>query len=288
MSEVRSPTVRRRELGSLLRALRLDRGLTVEQVAERLLCSPSKVSRMETGQRGATPRDIRDLCDLYDVRDDSERERLMALARESKQPGWWQSFALPYTTYVGLEQAATSIRIYQSAVVPGVFQVGDYTRAVHQVGIPRFPDQVIEERVEERATRQQLLTRPNPPSVDVILDEAVLRRPVGGPSIMRQQLDRIAAVAEYPNVTIQVLPYEIGAHPALESDFVILDFDSEAPTVVYVEGLVGQIYLDRPADVQRYQEVFNRLRAMASSPKDSIALLTKIRDTYTSGKRLAG
>jgi transcriptional regulator with XRE-family HTH domain len=278
--EVRSPTVRRRELGSVLRTLRLDRGLTVEQVAERLLCSPSKVSRMETGQRGATLRDIRDLCDLYDVSDSDQRERLMSLARESKQPGWWQSFALPYTTYVGLEQAAISIRLYHSAVVPGLLQIADYTRAIHQAGIPRVPDQVIEERVEERSTRQQLLTRANPPVIEMVLDEAVLHRPVGGPSIMRQQLDRIASVAEYSNVTIQVLPYEIGAHPALESDFIMLAFDGEAPSIVYVEGLAGPIYLDRQPDVERYEEVFERLRKIASSPKDSIALLTKIRDTY--------
>ncbi len=262
---------------------RLQLGLTVDQVAERLLCSPSKVSRMETGQRGATLRDVRDLCDLYHVSDDDERERLMDLAREGKQQGWWQAYALDYATFIGLEQAAMSIRVYHSAVIPGMLQIGDYTRAVHQVGIPRFPDPIIEERVEERSTRQQLLTRPAPPLVEVVLDEAVLHRPVGGPSVMREQLDRIASVAGYPNVSIQVLPFAVGAHPALESDFIILDFGGQAARIVYVEGLVGQIYVERPQDVERYQKVWERLRTMASSPQDSLDLLTKIRDTYTNG-----
>jgi transcriptional regulator with XRE-family HTH domain len=286
--EVRSPTLRRRELGALLRARRLALGLTVDQVAERLLCSPSKVSRMETGQRGATARDVRDLCDLYGVSDAYERERLMVLAREGKQQGWWQAYALPYTTYVGLEQEATSIKIYHSGVVPGLFQISNYTRAVHQAGIPRFDDPIIEERVKERLTRQQLLTREDPPQVEVVLDEAVLRRPVGGPSVMREQLERILIVSEQPNVMIQVVPYEIGAHPALESDFIILAFRGEAPSLVYVEGLVGQIYVERPQDVERYMQVFQRLRNIAANPKDSRNLLAKIRDTYISDLRSTG
>jgi transcriptional regulator with XRE-family HTH domain len=281
--EVRSPTVRRRELGALLRTLRLDRGFTVEQVAEHLMCSLSKVSRMETGQRGATQRDIRDLCNLYGVTDASERERLMELAREGKQQGWWQSYALPYMTFVDLEQAAAEINVYHCAVVPGILQVSDYTRAVHRAGIVRLPDPVIEERVEERAKRQQLLTSSNHSTFEIILDEAVLHRPVGGPAVMSEQVERIIAVAEYPNVAIQVLPYKVGAHPALESDFVILGFNGQAQTLVYVEGLVGQIYLERQPDVERYEQVFNRLRSMAASPKDSVAMLTKIRKSYTNG-----
>jgi len=257
--------------------------MTVEQVAEHLLCSPSKVSRMETGHRGATLRDVRDLCDLYGVDEPAERERLMTLAREGKQQGWWQSFALPHAPFIGLEQAAASMRIYHCAVVPGILQIGDYTRALHNVGIPEFPDpDVIEQRVAERATRQEVLTRANPPSVEIILDEAVLHRPIGGKSVMGQQLDRIIAVSAYPNVTVKVLPFAVGAHPALESDFIMLDFSGKAPSVVYVEGLVGNIFLERELDIERYEQVFKRLRAMASNPKDSVAMLTKIRATYTS------
>jgi transcriptional regulator with XRE-family HTH domain len=275
-----SPTVRRRELGTLLRALRTERGLTVEHVAAALLCSPSKVSRMETGQRGATARDIRDLCELYGVTDPSERERLTTLAREGKQQGWWQSYALPYTTFVGLEQEATSITIFHSAVVPGLLQVADYTRAIHLAGIPRLDDTAIGERIEERHTRQQLLTRANSPQVEVVLDEAVLHRPLGGATVMREQLDRILVAAKYPNVTFRVVPFNVGAHPALESNFIVLEFAGLAPTIVYVEGLIGQLYMERQQEVDHYLQVVSQLRDMALSPKDSVAFVARIRDTY--------
>jgi transcriptional regulator with XRE-family HTH domain len=278
-----NPTVRRRELGVLLRALRNARELTVEQVAAELLCSPSKVSRMETGQRGATARDIRDLCDLYEVTDPAERERLMALAREGKQQGWWQSYALPYTTFVGLEQEATSMRIYATAVIPGLFQTGDYTRGIHKLGIPQLDADEIETRVEERSARQRILTRESPPQLEVMLDEATLHRPVGGPGAMREQLDRILEAMKLPNVTIQVVPYGVGGHPALDSNFIILAFESQAPTVVYVEGLMGYLYLERPSEIERYLQTFEILRNIALSPKDSGVLLAKVRDTYTKG-----
>ena len=265
--------------------LRNEQGLTVEQVAFELLCSPSKVSRMETGQRGATARDIRDLCRLYGVTDPAEQDRLMTLAKEGKQQGWWQSFAvpLPHMTYVGLEQDATVMSIFQSSVVPGLLQTGDYTRAIHRNGIPRLDDSAIEERVQERFKRRQVLTREMPPRVDVMLDEAVLRRPLGGPSTMRDQLTQLIAETERENVTIRVLPYKIGAHPALESNFTVLEFESQAPTVVYVEGLVGQIYLEKQQDVERYMLVLELLHGMALSPQDSTALIAGVRDTYTSG-----
>jgi transcriptional regulator with XRE-family HTH domain len=275
-----SPTVRRRELGATLRALRLDRGFTVDQVAEHLLCSPSKVSRMETGQRGATARDIRDLCELYGVSDAEERERLTVLARRGRQQGWWQSYSLPYQTFVGLEQEATSMTIYHSAVVPGLLQTGDYTRGIHEKGVPQLNGEEVEDRVKERATRQQLLTRENPPQVEVFLDQAVLQRPIGGAQVMRKQLDSILAAARLPNVRVQILPYEVGSHPALESNFIILAFDGEAPTVVYVEGLVGGLYLERPPEIERYLQVSEILRGLALSPKDSALLLENARDTY--------
>jgi transcriptional regulator with XRE-family HTH domain len=275
-----SPTVRRRELGAMLRALRNEQGMTVDQVAAELLCSPSKVSRMETGQRGATARDVRDLCALYGVSDADEQERLMTLAREGKQQGWWHSLALPYTTFVGLEQEATSITIFNSAVVPGLLQIADYTRAIHLVGIPRLDDAAIEERIEERRTRQQVLTREGPPQVEVMLDEAVLHRPLGGAAVMREQLDRVLTVAKYPNVTVRVMPFQVGAHPALESNFVILEFAGQAPAIVYVEGLVGQIYVERQQDVDQYLVAVSKLRDMALSPQDSAAFVANFRDAY--------
>jgi transcriptional regulator with XRE-family HTH domain len=261
--------------------LRNRRGLTVEQVAAELLCSPSKVSRIETGQRGATRRDIRDLCDLYDVTDAAERDHLTTLAREGKQQGWWQSFALPYNNYVGLEQEAVSLSIFHSSVVPGLVQTADYTRALHDSAVPRLDDSAIDERIEERNTRQRILTSDSPPQLDIIIDEAVLHRPIGGPVIMREQLSRLIKEVERPNLTVQVLPYNIGAHPALESNFTILEFASRAPTVIYVEGLAGPIYLERQQDIERYLLALDMLRSMVLSPQDSINLMAKVRDAYT-------
>jgi transcriptional regulator with XRE-family HTH domain len=275
-----SPTVRRRELGALLRALRTERGLTVDHVAAELLCSPSKVSRMETGQRAATPRDIRDLCELYSVTDAAERERLMELAREGKQQGWWQSFSLAHRTYVGLEQDAISLTIFHSTVIPGLLQVADYTRAIHQAATPSFDDAAIEERVEERRKRQQILTAENAPAVEIILDEAVLHRPLGGLVAMRSQLDHLIEMAERPNISIKVIAFSVGAHPALESNFTILEFAGQAPTIVHAEGLAGQLYLERQHEVERYQLAVERLRDLALNPVDSIRFIEEIRDTY--------
>lgn len=284
-----SPTVRRRELGRMLRALRNERDLTVEQVAAELLCSPSKVSRMETGQRGATQRDIRDLCDLYGVTDPAQRDHLMTLVREGKQQGWWQSFNVPlqYPDYVGFEQEATWLSVFHSSVIPGLLQTPDYTRALHDGAWPRLDDSAIGERVEERRTRQQILARDNPPRLEIIMDEAVLRRAVGGPVVMREQLSRLIKESERPNLTIQVLPYDVGAHPALESNFTILEFADEAPTVIYVEGLAGPMYLERQQDVERYLRVRELLRSMALSPQDSAKLAAKVRDTHIGELRRA-
>lgn len=275
MPEVRSPTVRRRELGALLRALRNARGLTVEQVASQLLCSPSKVSRMETGQRGATARDIRDLCDLYGVTEPEERSRLAILAAEGKVQGWWQSYELDYfATYVGLEEAATAIRQYQSTVVPGLLQTPEYARAVAEV-LEVSPSRV-EELVEVKVRRQRLLVAKSSVPLSVIIDEAVLHRLVGGLQVMQDQLRHLIDVAEGSSVIVQVVPYDVGAHPAMESTFSILDFGEPVPSVVYVEGLVGFLYLERPQDIARYDKVFDRLCHIALSPQESIELIAKV------------
>ena len=280
---MRSPTLRRRELGALLRAFRVSQGLTVDQVAEHLLCSPSKVSKMETGHGTVTLRDVRDLCDLYGVTDEGERERLTQLAREGKAQGWWQAYGLPYPTYVGLEAEATSISDYDSAVVPGLLQTADYARALHEAAIPKMAPDVIEQWVASRAARQRLLHRPDPPRFHAVLDEAVLRRVIGRPEVMRAQLQRLAEAAKFPTVRIQVIPYSAGAHPALDSTFNILDFGGSVPSVVYVEGLIGPSYLDRSEDVVRYREVFDHLCVIALTPKDSIEFIV---DNSLSGPEL--
>ena len=276
MPEVRSPTVRRRELGALLRALRNQNGLTVEQAADQLLCSPSKVSRMETGHGAATPRDIRDLCNLYGVTDQAERDRLMKLARESKLQGWWQSYDLTYATYVGLEAEAVAISDFQSSVVPGLLQTPDYARAGHEGTMPRLSNEQIEMQIQAKLTRQSLLTEVNPLTFRAVMDEAVLRRVVGGPQVMGKQLDRLIEVARLPNVTLQIIPFTVGSHPGLESNFNILELPKPTPSIVFVEGLVGSMYLERAEDLKRYQEVFERLQTVALSPKDTINAIAKI------------
>jgi transcriptional regulator with XRE-family HTH domain len=280
--EMRSPTVRRRELGALLRALRLEQGLTVEQVAGRLLCSPSKVSRMETGQRGATARDVRDLCDLYGVTSPDERARMAKLAAEGKQQGWWQSYELDYfATFVGLEEAATAIKMYQSTTIPGLLQTPDYVRAMSGVLVPEVSAERTEELVEVKRRRQGRLSGEPPLPLSVILDEAVLHRTVGGPVAMARQLERLIEATGIYQVTIQVIPYSAGAHAAMDSTFTIMEFaDAVLPTVVYVEGLVGWIYIERPQDVARYEQVFDRLSDSALSPQDSIELIGKVSANY--------
>jgi transcriptional regulator with XRE-family HTH domain len=284
-----SPTLRRRELGARLRELRLERSLTIEQVAEHLLCSPSKVSRMETGQRGATPRDVRDLCDLYDVEDPEERNHLARLAREGKQQGWWQSHDLfGFSTFVGLEEAAESTRYYQGLLMPGLLQTADYARAVHESTIPSFTPERVEELVQVRLTRQQLLSREPPLRVWAVIDEAALRRGVGGPTVMADQMEHLIAVNELPNVDIQVIPFEAGAHPAMDSSFRILEFENSVPDVVYVEGLAGKIYVEKPQDIETYRQVFEHLSSVALDPRDSMRLVARIRAEYqrTSASRV--
>jgi transcriptional regulator with XRE-family HTH domain len=277
-----SPTLRRRELGFLLRQLRTERELTVDEVTARLLFSPTKLSRLETGRTGASPRDVRDLCDLYGVVDPAERDRLMTLAREGKQRGWWQEYALPYATYVGLEAEAASIRDYNSDLVNGLLQVDGYARAIlQQAHEPPLDDATVEQHVEARIRRQALLTKNDGPLFHSILDEGALRRPVGGPAVMRAQLERIIELAGLPRVTFQLIPLDVGAHPGLGGTFVILDFEEPMVNdVVYVEGLVGNIYLEGAADLERYRQVFSRLHSIALSPTDSIAVAKRIATTY--------
>jgi transcriptional regulator with XRE-family HTH domain len=278
-----NPTLRRRELGYLLRHLRTERGLTVEEVAERAMFSATKLSRLETGRVGASPRDIRDLCLVYGITDTAERERLMALAREGKQRAWWQQYDLPYETYVGLEIEAAGISDYNTDIVPGPLQIEAYARAVIRAGDPPLDDAAIDQRTEARMRRQTLLTRDDTPlsRYNAIVDEGALRRPVGGTSVMQAQLAHIIEVASLPKVAFQVIPLAVGAHPGLQSNFVILEFRN--PTVndvVYVEGAIGNIYLESSADLTRYKRMLSQLQTIALDPEDSVAMVARIADTY--------
>jgi transcriptional regulator with XRE-family HTH domain len=282
VTSVHSPTVRRRELGTRLRTLRTEADLTVEQVAERLLCSPSKISRLETGARGASARDIRDLCDLFAVAP-GEREYLTALAREGGRRAWWQPYNLPYAAYVGLEADAVAIRDFEPGVFPGLLQTPGYARVLHERAMPRLSPEVIEQRIGERQRRQAILTQDEPPQLHAIVDESVLHRVVGGAAIMAEQLDWVIEMSRNPAVTIQVLPFTAGAHPALDSTFIVLEFSPPIPAIVYAEGLVGNIYRERPDDVQRYEDIFEYLSDTSMGPEDSMKLIAAMRARYAQG-----
>jgi hypothetical protein len=203
------------------------------------------------------------------------------LAAEGKQQGWWQSYDLDFATYVGLEAAATSLSYFQSSIVPGILQTPEYARAMHEADWAEYTPERIEEHVEVRMRRQNLLAREDPPlRLSVVLDEAVLHRAVGGPTVMGAQLDRLIEAAKLPNVTIQVIPYITGAHPAMDGMFGILDFGNTAPSVVYVEGLMGFIYIEKPEDINRYRKVFEHLRNLALAPQESTELMAKVRAQY--------
>jgi transcriptional regulator with XRE-family HTH domain len=278
-----NPTLRRRELGFLLRQLRTERRLGIEQVAERAMMSATKLSRLETGRVGASPRDIRDLCLVYEIADAGERERLMTLAREGKQRAWWQQFDLPYATYVGLETEAATISDYNTDIVPGPLQTEAYARAILEAGDPPLDQAAIDLRTEARMRRQTLLTRDDAPlsRYNVIVDEGALRRPVGGAAVMRAQLARIIDVAGLPKVIFQVIPLSVGAHPGLQSNFVILEFNKpQVNDVVYVEGAVGNIYLESAADLMRYKRILSRLQSIALDQEGSVALTSRIAKTF--------
>jgi hypothetical protein len=263
--------------------------MTVEDVAQVLLCSPSKVSRMETGQRAASQRDIRDLCQLYQVTQ-AQREHLIALAKAQKEHAWWQPYDLPFSlaTFVGLEAAATRMSDYDPGVAPGLLQTAGYARAIHEGSFPRLSDPEIEQRIEVLGNRQAVLTRaePPPPQYRAVIDEAALHRVIGGPHVMAVQLGRIIEASALPNVAVQILPYQVGAHPALDSTFILLDFREPIPPVVFVEGLVGQLYLERAEDVARYDQIFERLQSVALTAGQSVNLLAKAAAAYKKGLKI--
>ena len=244
------------------------------------MCSEPKVRRIEASFRAGTLRDVRDLCDLYGVTSKAERDRMMKLAEEGKQRGWWQSYELAYATYVGLEAEAVTISGFQSSVVHGLLQTSDYARAGHEGAMPRLRPDQIEMQIEAKLTRQRILTQDNPPRLTAILDEAALHRMVGGRQVMAAQLAKILEMSELPNVVVQVLSYELGAHPAVESNFIILELPNPDPGVVFVEGLIGSVYLERAEDLKRYRKIFNQLHSIALTPKETADFVANLCHSY--------
>jgi transcriptional regulator with XRE-family HTH domain len=280
MAIAHSPTVRRRRLALELRRLREAAKLTCEEVADHLECSASKISRVETGRVSVSPRDVRDMLELYGV-PNTQRESLVQLARDSRQKGWWHAFSdtmqPQFATYVGLESAASEIRIYEVSLIPELLQTEDYARAVIRSGMMSSPSDDIDRQVALRMARQPAITRTDPPKVWAVLDEAALRRQVGGPGLMRLQLEHLLAQASLPNVAVQVIPFGGGAHPAMGRPFIILVFPERVDTdVVYLEDLTSALYVEDVAEVDRYNVFFNHLRATALSFDDSSALITSV------------
>jgi transcriptional regulator with XRE-family HTH domain len=277
VTERRSPTIRRRRLGAELRRRREAAGVTIEGVAERLECSASKISRIETGHTTATPRDVRDMLDIYGVRGD-ECEELVQIAREARQKGWWHPYSAVLTgAYVGLEQAANSVRAYEQQVVPGLLQTEEYAKAMIRAARPDITTDEVERRVRVRLNRQSLLTQDDPIDLWVVLDEAVVSRPVGGDAVMRAQLERLVEAAELPNVTLQILPFDAGGHAGMDGTFAILNFpEASDPAVVYAENATGGLFLEKSEELRKYVFIFDHIRAAALRPEESVAVIGKL------------
>ena len=274
-------TVLRMLLGAQLRRLREAAGIPAEKAGYEIRASRSKISRMETGRVGFKLRDIQDLLTLYGVLDEKEQAKVIALAGRSREPEWWTRYndVLPdwFESYLGLESAARSIRSFETQFVPGLFQTEDYARAVTRLGHQTAPESEIERRVGLRLKRQDLLSRARPPRIWVVMDEAVLRRPIGGAAVMRAQLFRLAGVAELPGVRLQVVPFARGGHTAASGSFSILRFaERDLPDVVYMEQLTSAVYLDQRSDVEHYLEVADQLSSEALTPAATVLFIEQV------------
>jgi transcriptional regulator with XRE-family HTH domain len=290
MSPVRGPLVPRRRLGAELRTLRDRVGLTIEEVAKELECSVSKVSRLETGQGIPKGRDVRDLLDRYGVTDQAYRDRLMRWVRDGQRQGWWHNFSdvlapdpgdplLPdnFSRYVALEQDASEVRAFEITLVHGLLQTEDYARAVLTT-LSTADSEAADRLVELRMRRQdRLYVDEDPLKIHVILDEGALHRQVGNKQVMRTQLKRLLDDAQRPNITVQVLPFSVGMHPATVSPFGVLAFPgSDDNDLVYVEGHLGDLYLEKEHDVEVYERMFDQLVAMSLTAEQSVTFITTV------------
>ncbi|MFB6677853.1 helix-turn-helix domain-containing protein [Streptomyces sp. NPDC057684] len=278
-----NPTVRRRRLGQELRRLRELKGMTAEEVAERLLVSQSKISRLENGRRSISQRDVRDLCGVYEVEDHRIVDSLMQMAKDSRQQGWWHSFGdIPYSVYIGLETDAASLRVYDPQVVPGLLQTRAYAETLITGALPETTPTDIDKRVQVRVRRQERIAAPdNPLRLWTVLDESALRRVVGSRAVMREQLEHLVEQSQLPHVTVQVIPFDMGAHPGLNGQYAILEFpDAADSSVVYIEGVTSDLYLEKANDVQKYSVMYEHLRAQALNVEQSRQFIAKIAQEY--------
>jgi transcriptional regulator with XRE-family HTH domain len=276
-----SPTVLRMILARQLQALREKSRMSHEQAAQAIDSSESTIRRMERAEGGLEPLTVKSLLMAYGVSDAGEIDAFLALSRDASKPGWWHSYddVLPswFRAAVGLEESASLIRAYEPQVVPGLLQTEGYIRAITAASFPAATEEFTERAVALRLARQQLLTRPEPPQYWVVLDETVLRRPIGGHKVMRAQLEHLIKAAGQPNVTIQVIPFAVGWHPALYGMFNIFRFPAEQlPDIVYTEALTGAYYLNKPEESARYTEALDRMCVQAASPEHTVTILQHI------------
>jgi len=281
-----SPSARGRRLRHELRRLREEAGLTHSEVARRLEWSPSKISRIETGQSRVQTGDVSDLLEVYGVTDQATCRALVQLAREARRRGWWTRYTdvLGSGTYVGLEAEAATLQTYESMFIPGLLQTPNYAEAVIRAGQARPDPETLNRRLAARMARQQILERPDPPEMWAVLDESVVRRPVGGTEVMREQLQHLIEVSSRPNtpLTLQILPFSVGAHPGMNGPFVILGFNSPTdPPMVYLETATDGLYLEEPADIERYTLRFNHLVARALGPDESRSMIAALAERTT-------
>lgn len=279
-AEARGPTVHRVMLGAQLHQLRTRAGITPDQAGHEIRASRSKISRLENGRVGFKERDIEDLLTLYGVTDSGARDAIRQLARLANAPGWWAPYADVtadwFEEYLGLETAASVIRTFELQSVNGLFQTPEYARAVTLLGNSAAPAQEIDRRVALRIKRQDVLTGHNPPMVWSVMDEGVLRRPIGGQAVMRGQLERVLELSALRNVTFQVVPFGAGGHAGAGGSFSVLRFDGDVPDVVYIEQLNSALYLDKLEAVDHYLEVMNNLCTKALPPSDTIEFIAEL------------
>ncbi|HEU4348169.1 MAG TPA: helix-turn-helix transcriptional regulator [Actinoplanes sp.] len=274
------PTVRRLQLGARLRSLRLAKGLTRDQAGYAIRGSESKISRMELGRVAFKQRDVTDLLRLYGVEDEAEHTRLLELAKEANSPGWWHAYGDLLTTwfqnYLDLEQAAGLIRTYEVQFVPGLLQTDAYARAVIMLGHGTATPAEIDRRASLRMARKQLLSRTDPPKLWAVIDEAVLRRQIGGRKVLREQIGHLIEMTDLSNVRLQVIPFTSGGHAAAGGAFSILRFPhEEVPDVVYIEHLTSALYLDKRDDVDHYAAAMGRLFIEAEPPNRTPEILRR-------------
>lgn len=282
MSEApRSPTAVRRELGQRLRAMRTGADMTVAEAAEQVGISTSKLTKIELAQLSATRDDVLKLLDTYGEAGPDQQALLLTMVREGNRKEWWEgrrTLHPKFGSYLGLESVATTLQAYETTLVHGLLQTPDYARAMLRAARPELLEHEIDQLVQFRLRRQEVLTRADPPPLTLwsVMDEAVLRRQVGGRETMHAQLQRLITASELPNVTLLVMPDELGAHPGLDGPMSILQFETGTRPVVYVEGQAGNLYMEKDDDLRRCQQTMNHILAAAPGPDQSLALIRQI------------